>query len=232
MVRPEEAGLWGGEILQISVYRGQEDAMRVVRSCAEACESAGIPHVLHPVGYGLLGPSSLERLKPMAEFAGEALILHDERGPSGGRLEGGYAEQYGNALKELGALVPVSLENATFTGDVRWFWDAFAASVTLDLGHVEAAGLDSVEFVRTLEPATVEKVRYVHMHRNGPLRGGITDHWPLSAGCRELRALGEFLRRKKDVAVILEINETRETAESMRLLESLREEVLPLRESG
>jgi hypothetical protein len=61
------------------------------------------------------------------------------------------------------------------------------------------------------------------MHRNGALRGGLTDHWPLLPGCRELQALRELLKRKRDVGVILEINETWETGTSLSLLRELRE---------
>jgi hypothetical protein len=56
------------------------------------------------------------------------------------------------------------------------------------------------------------------MHHNGKWRNGLTDHWPLEEGCRELEALKALLKRKRDLSVILEINETWETDKSLRLL--------------
>jgi hypothetical protein len=223
VVGPEEVGLWKADIVQISVYRGQARPLDTVRDCASACVDRGISHVLHPVGYGLLEPGALNALLEMAQWAGEALILHDERAPDNGRLGGALGDYYVAALDELGALARVSLENSTFTQDVRWFWDAFAGSVTLDMGHMESSGMDSLEFVKGLDENTVAKVDYVHMHRNWRLRGGITDHWPLTPGCRELGALSELLGRKGDVAVILEINETDMTGESLGLIRALGE---------
>lgn len=223
VVRPDEVGLWQADIVQISVYGGQSGALETVRECASECADRGIAHVLHPVGYGLLEPGALKALMEMALWAGEALILHDERAPDGGRLGGALMDYYLAALEELGALTRVSLENSTYTQDVRWFWDAFAESVTLDMGHIESSGMDSHEFVSGLDEKTLAKVDYVHMHRNWKVRGGITDHWPLTPGCSELGALSGLLGRKGDVAVILEINETEMTGESLGLIRALGE---------
>ncbi len=230
VVSPGEVGRWDGEIVQISLYRGQEANMARLMDISRVCAERGMPYVLHPVGYSLLALEELSELRRMAGVVagrgGEALLLHDERSPGGGRLTGPEGERFRAALEELGAAAPVSIENSSHTGDVRWFWDNFARSVTLDMGHMESAGLDSVEFVRSLDEATVRKVRYVHMHGNGELRGGLTDHHPLRPGCRELKALREFLLRKAGVGVILEINEREETGGSLALLRSLRDELL------
>jgi hypothetical protein len=86
---------------------------------------------------------------------------------------------------------------------------------------VESAGLDSVEFVRSLDHGIIDKLQFVHMHRNNGLRGGITDHWPLIPDCMELRALRELLNLKSDISVILEINELEIIGESLKLLREL-----------
>jgi sugar phosphate isomerase/epimerase len=121
--------------------------------------------------------------------------------------------------------VRISFENATHVADVRWFWDNYAESITFDIGHAEVAGLDSIAFVRSLDDETVGKIEYVHVHRNNGLHGGITDHWPLTPGCREVEALRELLRRKSGIGVILELNETEQIGESLRILRHLRDEL-------
>jgi len=67
----------------------------------------------------------------------------------------------------------------------------------------------------------VNKIEFVHMHCNATLRGGLTDHWPLREGCRELEALRLLLGRKRDLSVILEINEVEEMNDSIELLRKL-----------
>jgi sugar phosphate isomerase/epimerase len=154
----------------------------------------------------------------MAPWAGEALILHDARARDGGRLGGAEEQAFREALGELSALVRVSFENATFSPDAPWFWQQFAQSITLDVGHLEAAGLDSLGFVRALPQGLLQRVEYVHLHRNASLRGGLTDHWPITASCRELQAVRALLEHKPQVALILEINETEELEANLRLL--------------
>jgi hypothetical protein len=60
------------------------------------------------------------------------------------------------------------------------------------------------------------------MHRNNGLRGGLTDHWPLTAECREYRALDTLIKIKPEISVILEINELDDVADSLNLLRNLR----------
>jgi hypothetical protein len=223
IVEPGEVGKWeGAEIYQISLYRGRGDNLGRLARCARAASAEGTPYVVHPVQYSLLEPACLDELREMARLSGDALILHDERAPDGGRLRGREAEEFRAAVRELSKLAHLSFENATDSGDAPWFWEEFARSVTLDMGHMESAGLDSAAFVRALPEDILRRVRYVHMHRNGSLHGGLTDHWPLRADCREVRALRELLKRRRDVDVLLEINEREETAESLRILGAVR----------
>jgi sugar phosphate isomerase/epimerase len=220
VVNPGEVGKWGGDIVQISVYRGGKDNLGRAGDCARACEGKGMAYVLHPVGYSMLAPSLREELLAMTAHAGEALILHDER-HEGARVEGGEADMLMETLEALKGRCQVSIENATDTSDALWFWEQYADNITLDMGHMESQGINAVEFVKALPDAVIEKVRYVHMHRNAELRGGITDHWPLRPGCAELLGLEKLLSRKRDVAVILELNEREETAESLALVREL-----------
>lgn len=221
VVSAAEVGLWEGDLVQISAYRGMRDPVGRVRKLARACRDAGLAFVVHPVNFSLLDGEALGDLLAMAGEADEALILHDERSPDGGRLTGSHAGLFHRAVEELSSLAPLSFENAINTADAPWFWRTFADSVTLDIGHVEAAGIDAVAFVHDLEEDVVRNIRYVHMHRNGDFRGGLTDHWPLRGNCREIQALRELLTRAPDVAAILEVNETEEMARSIELLKEL-----------
>ncbi len=221
---PEEVDIWSAEVIQISVYRGMKDNMDIMMNCVRACRKAGIRYVIHPVSYSLLDDGDFSDLLKMAAYADLSLILHDERSPGGERLEGPHDIHFRRALEELKSITAVSFENAADTGDIRWFWNNYADSVTLDIGHVEAAGFNSVEFVRAFgDDPCIENIRFVHMHRNNGLHGGITDHWPLRQGCRELEALKELIKIKPDVMVILEINEIEEIEESLNLLRELRD---------
>ena len=222
---PEEVGLWDVELLQISVYRGMKDNLNLMRDCAQRCKEVGIRYVVHPVEYSPLREEVFKDIREMAEWSDLALILHDVRTPDGERLNGEYDIRFRSALEELVSITNVSFENATDTGDVRWFWSTYADSITLDIGHVESSGLDSVDFVRSLDDDSIKKIQFVHMHRNNGLHGGITDHWPLTPDCREIRAFKELIRKKPDVSVILEINETDMIGASLRLLSALRDEL-------
>ncbi len=222
---PEEVSFWDTEILQISVYNGMKGNLGLMTDCARACREAGIRYVIHPVRYSLLQEEMFQDLREIAECADLALILHDERNPHGERLKGQYDARFRKALEELKSITSISFENSTDTADVQWFWNNYADSVTLDIGHIESSGLNSVEFVRSLDEICIEKIQFVHMHRNNGFRGGITDHWPISHACRELRALEELLKIKSDVSVILEINEIEEIQESLEILKLLRDKL-------
>jgi len=215
---PQEVNHWDTDILQISVYQGNVDNINQLKKCAEACREQGRRYVVHPVFYSILNREMFRDLKIMSEWADLALILHDEKTHDWKRLAGEHEITFKELVKELQSVTPVSFENATDTGDVIWFWNNYADSITLDLGHVEVAGMDSVQFVNSLDIALIDKLQYVHLHRNNGWRNGLTDHWYITPDCKEVKALKELLRRKQDVGIILEINETEKTEESLRIL--------------
>ena len=232
ITRPEEAGRFRADLVQISVYRGMGGNLERVKTCAHACMEIGRPYVIHPVNYSLLDedPQTLSDLKAMARWSDLGFILHDEVSHGGERVTGRPAEAFRKNLDELNALAPVSFENAVNVRDVLWFWSNFAGSVTLDVGHLEAAGIDALEFVKALDAATAGKIDFVHMHRKHLFRGGLVDHWPLVPGCRELAALRELLKSRPGVRAILELNED-ETEDNLKLLYALDEESRSFRTS-
>lgn len=221
----EEIHYWNAELLQISVYHGMDRNIEMMEKTARACKAAGVRYVMHPVRYSLLDEHKLKDVLHMAEWTDLALILHDEKTAGGNRLSGRDETSFRHALKKLKSVTTVSFENAVDTGDIHWFWERFAESVTLDIGHVESAGLDSIAFVNELDEHVLQKLQFVHIHRNNGLRGGITDHWPLSRDCREVKALASLLKKKRDISVILEINEIEQINESLDILRSLRDEL-------
>ncbi len=223
---PEEAGRFSADLVQISVYRGMEGNVQRVSACARACREIGRPYVIHPVNYplGQEDPGILLELKAMAQWSGLGFIFHDEVAPDGGRVTGRQAETLRKNRDEL--KTAISFEDAVNVGDVLWFWKNFATSITLDVGHLESAGIDSLEFVKRLDPETLGKIDFVHMHRKHLLRGGLTDHWPLVPGCRELLALEELVRARPGVRAILELNED-ETEDNLKLLYALKEKYGP-----
>ncbi len=225
VVHPEEVKRWDAEIFQISVFYGMENNLSEMRECARLCREKTIPYVVHPVRYSIQNKEMLSDIIEMAEYADHALILHDERKADGGRLTGKEEVFFRRALDKLRSITTVSFENATDTSDIKWYWDNYADNITLDIGHVESAGYDSIKFVKSLDTATIDKIRFVHIHRNNGLHGGITDHWPLNEDCRELKALEELLLLKPDVGVILELNEIEMIDNSLELLRSLRKEL-------
>jgi hypothetical protein len=222
---PDEVGLWDVDFLQISVYHFQKNNLNVMKNCARMCKELGITYVIHPIEYFVLNSEMLRDLKVMAEWADIALILHDEKTPDRKRITGQHETLFRKALDELRSMTHLSFENATDTLDVKWFWNSYAESITLDIGHVESAGLDSEDFVKALDNKVIQKIQYVHIHRNNGWRKGLTDHWYLVPGCREIKALKELLLRKNDVDVILEINETDMTLDNINLIKMLKKEL-------
>lgn len=225
ITKPEEAGRYMAGLVQISIYHGAEGNLERVEACARACRQIGRPYVIHPVNYSLLdnNPQTFSDLKKMSAWSDLGFILHDETAPDGGRVTGLLAETLRKRIGELSALALVSFEDAVNVKDALWFWDSFAGSITLDVGHLESAGINSLEFVKGLDDGTLDKIDFVHMHRRHLLRGGLTDHWPLVPGCRELDALRQVLKRRPDVRAVLELNED-ETEESLKLLNELEQE--------
>ncbi|MBC8413002.1 hypothetical protein H8E50_04960, partial [bacterium] len=191
---PEETDMWkGAELVQISAYSGIDGNLDMMIRTAEACTIAGLPFVVHPVGYSVLNEDTCDDIISMAKLADIALILHDERGLDGGRISRDEDIRLRRLIEEMSAYTRLSFENARNTADVQWFWDNYADSITLDIGHVQAYGLDSLEFVQALDSRTIEKIEFVHIHMNNGIHGGIRDHWPITPDCREVLALKELL---------------------------------------
>lgn len=219
-----EVGLYPVSLIQISIYKGWAGGINQMLRAVFACRSLNLRYVIHPVGYFLSETrhkhreTTMDAMRTFARNVDLALIIHDETTPWGTRLEGVYEEAYKEALHELSAICPVSIENANDTHNIKWFWRRFATSVTLDIGHVEAAGIDSERFVIELEKDIIDKLNYVHLHRYNGLHDGLLDHWSLLEGCRELSAFEHLLERKQNIGVILEINDRENLGESLRLL--------------
>jgi hypothetical protein len=226
ITQPEELGAWEADFVQITVFQGAEGNLPTAERCVSLCRDMEVSFVMHPVNYTVLGsnPMQLAEVRELALKADLALILHDERAPGGGRLSGEQAGVLRGVIKELSEICPVSFENSLNTADAPWFWSNFAESVTLDIGHVDAAGLNSIEYVESLSPEIIRKICFVHIHKNGPLRYGLTDHHPLTPECREVQALRALLKRKSSVGVILELIETDGIGESLQILRDLRDE--------
>jgi hypothetical protein len=223
---PQGVTRWDTDILQISVYYGRGDNINQIKECAAFCREKKRRYVIHPVFYSILNETMFKDLKVMAEWTDLALILHDEKTSDYGRITGEHETTFRMLLRELQSLATVSFENAVDTKDVLWFWNTYADSITLDIGHIELAGMDSVEFVKSLDTEVIDKIQYVHLHRNNGWRNGLTDHWYITADCREVKALKELLGRKQDIGVILEVIEREMIQDNLDLLNAIREECL------
>jgi hypothetical protein len=227
VTEPYEIDRFPADFLQVSVFRRRPNAMDAMLKTVDACRSRNIRYVIHPVEYGLseLRPERrkvmMDDLRTMAGHADLALIVHDEGLKGGKRLADEAAEAYREALFDLSKLCRISIENATNSLDIKWFWRKYAASITLDMGHLEVAGIDSLEFVKDLEPDLIDLIEFVHMHRVNGVRGGIRDHWGLTEDCRELRALKHLLGRKQGLKVILEVIEAEDVEKSLALIQNL-----------
>lgn len=235
VIKESEISLYPASLIQISVYKDNEKGIEQMIKAVSACRLRNIRYVIHPIGYFLSETryehrkETIEIMHKIAQHVDLALIVHDETTPWGTRLEGIFEEFYKDALIELSKICHVSIENANNSLDIYWFWRQFATSITIDIGHLEAAGIDSVKFIRELGKDLIEKINFVHIHRyNGPHNGGLRDHWGLLKDCRELKALELLLKRKKDIGVILEIMDMNNLGENMKLLEMLFANILRL----
>ncbi len=222
-----EVGRFPVDLIQISYWKRFGPTLPEIKETADLCREKGIPYVIHPVFTPLsetrsgLREKNLEELTSLARIADLGMILHDEALPDGGRLSGAHLAQYRQVLRLLSDICPCSIENANNTPDIDWFWNDMGGSITLDLGHFEASGINSVEKVNTLPEQILQRVDYVHLHRKNGEHGGIVDHWPLTEDCREVQALGALLQRKRDFSVILEINEVDRIPESLAIVEKI-----------
>jgi len=240
IVRPGDVGTQPLKLAQISLWRAAawgvsegDQAVREAIEMAAACKALGIRTVFHPLEYPLTGEQATHTLGVMRRLAAASdlgLIVHDEGGAAGRRLSAAEADQYEKNLLALSGLCPVSVENAFNSGDAAWFWERFvvhapkSVSITIDIGHLESADIDSISFMDTMPERLAERVSFVHMHHKAEERYGIKDHWPLVPGCREINALKALMQRKKGLQVILELDAAEEgMGQSIELLKVLQQ---------
>ncbi len=239
IIRPSDVGLHPLRFAQISLWRvaswGVADGERAVTEAVEIaleCKRRGIRTVFHPLEYPLANEhayATITVLRRLAAASDLGLIIHDEGGPGGRRLAEAEAAVFEKHLSEISRLCPVSIENAFNSNDGLWFWERFVApadgrvSITLDIGHLESAGVDSIAFVRDMPEHLARRVNFVHMHHKAEERFGVMDHWPLVPGCRELEALKVLLSRKRELWVVLELEAKEEggVRESIKLLQRI-----------
>lgn len=238
VIRPADVGSQDLPFVQISLWReahwgvvdGEHGIVEALGMAAD-CRGRGIRQVFHPLEYPLAnadGDRTLDVLRRLAAASDLGIIIHDEGGAGGNRIDAAGAAAYEHRLREASRLCPVSVENSFNSRDILWFWERFVlsqdgnVSITIDIGHLESAGVDAISFVRDLPARFLERVRFVHMHHKGAERWGVVDHWPLEPGCREMKALQALLERKQDLWVILELDAGREgVRESAKLLQEM-----------
>ncbi len=222
IIRPSDVGTQTVKFAQISLWRkadwGVSDGDRGVQEAietAKACRKRDIRTVYHPLEYPLTGALASESTEVMRKLAAQSdlgIIVHDEGGEGRSRLTDKEAEQYEANVKTISGLCPVSIENSYNSGDITWFWKRFVlpmqetVSITIDIGHLEGAGIDSTAFIRQLPDSLVNRIRFVHIHHHDPFASGVKDHRPLIAGCREIEALKILGQRKKNLWVIVELD--------------------------
>lgn len=212
--------------VQISVWhRGEEDVDRI-RDLARRVKESGKRYLIHPFGLYLSETRPEERkyylsmLKEYARMADMGMILHDETVPGVGPLRAPWSDAYREALAELEEICPISLENGSDCPNVTTFWRQFARSLVFDIGHFRVAGMDCSKILREMGPELMERLDYVHLHRKGETRPGmsICDHWPLEPSCPELNILREILKLRPEAKVILEVDGREDLMKSLRVL--------------
>lgn len=239
IIRPDDVGKYPLRFAQISLWREAnwgvadgEEAVRQAIAIAQRCKTRGIRTVFHPLEYPLTnahGPQTLGVMRRLAAACDLGIIIHDEGGAGGMRLTAAEAGTYEKNVIEISGLCHLSIENSYNSGDSTWFWERFVVpappgvSVTLDIGHLELAGLDSVSFIRDLPQRLIERIKFAHLHHHdGKDTHWVKDHKPLVAGCREIEALKVLLGRKSDIRVILELDAAEDgMGQSIELLKNL-----------
>lgn len=222
IIQPQDVGKQPLQFAQISLWRtakwGVAEGERAVKEALEtaaACTSRGIRTVFHPLEYPLTNESAAQTMNALRRLAAASdlgIIIHDEGGASGKRLSAAEEAAFEKNLSELSGLCPVSIENAFNSGDITWFWERFvvpaprSVSITIDIGHLESADIDSISFIRDMPERIASRVDFAHMHHKAEERYGIKDHWPLVPGCREIEALKELFKRRPTVRVVLELD--------------------------
>jgi hypothetical protein len=238
IIRPDDVGKQPLQLAQISLWRvaswriavGQQ-AVRDAMEIAAVCKERGIRTVYHPIEYPLTGdlaPRSLDVMQRLAVTSDLGMIIHDESSADGKRLSTDDEQIYEQNVLKLSRICPISIENAINSNDVTWFWERFVlqapknVSITIDIGHMESADIDSIAYVRQMPEHFVQRISYLHLHHKAEERYGIKDHWPLISGCREIEALKVLLKRKPDIRVILELNAAKSgMGKSIELLKNL-----------
>ncbi|HUL00899.1 MAG TPA: hypothetical protein VLX29_08600 [Nitrospirota bacterium] len=222
IIRPDDVGKQPLQLAQISLWRvanwrvavGQQ-AVKEAMEIEIACKERQIRTVYHPIEYPLTGDlasHSMDVMQQLALTSDLGMIIHDESGADGNRLSKDDEKVFEQNVLKLSSICPISIENAINSHDITWFWERFVlkasenVSITIDIGHMESAGIDSIDYVRLMPERFVERVNYIHLHHKAEERYGIKDHWPLVLGCREIEALKVFIKRKPNVRVILELN--------------------------
>ncbi len=239
IIRPADVGTQPLQFAQISLWRfadwGVADGEQAVTEAieiAQACEGRGMRTVYHPLEYpltGKLASRTVDVLRRLAVASDLGIIVHDEGAADRQRLSGSGTDQYEGNVREISALCPISIENSYNSGDITWFWERFvvpapaSVSITLDIGHLELAGLDSASFVKNMPQGLLERIEFAHMHHHdGQGLHAVKDHKPLVPGCREIEALKILLQRKKDIRVILELDASEDgMKQSMELLRNI-----------
>jgi sugar phosphate isomerase/epimerase len=239
IIRPQDVGTQSLQFAQISLWRsanwGIADGERAVREAIEiagACKARGIRTVFHPLEYPLSNvdaPQSLGVMRRLASVADLGIIIHDEGGAGGERLSAEEAAAFERNLRAISSFCHVSIENSFNSSDIAWFWERFAVptsddvSITLDIGHLELAGIDSIAFVQDMPQRLIGRTRFVHVHHHNEREPhGVKDHRPLVPGCREIEALKVLLTRKQDVWVVLELDAAQDgMRQSIELLKNL-----------
>jgi len=219
---PEQLMLWQPEAVQISLYKNNSNNLRILKDCVCLCKHKGIHYVIHPVSYDLLDDNDFVEIMKIAEWTNGDLILHDVCSSNGEPLKEKEIMELKKRLTELQTMTKISFENAIACNDVIWFWENFAHSITLDIGHLEVKGFDSMQFVEALNEDIIKKIDYVHIHKCVKMETHTVDHLPLEKDCKELRTLEALLARKPSVTVFLEINDIQQIENSMWLLTELK----------
>ncbi len=216
------------DFVQVSVWhKKMNDLGKIARICEDLSE-IDMPFVVHVLGVYLSDTrpereKSLAILREYARLSDLGIILHDETLPNGERLHGLWRENYVRGITELQGICKVSLENSHDSPNALWFWNEFADSITIDIGHFVSAGMDASAVIRAMTEDHLSKLEYIHVHKhNGIKPGGITDHWALEEGCVELSALKEVLDLKEDVKVVVEVDGYEELRRSIDLVSKLR----------
>jgi len=145
----------------------------------------GIRTVFHPLEYPLANGDFQNMLDVMRRLAGAsdlAIIIHDDRGINNKRLSTDEEQIFEENLAEISSFCSVSIENAFNSGDATWIWERFVVpaprnvSITLDIGHLESADIDSIAFIGDLPERIVERIQFAYMHHKAEERYGIEDH--------------------------------------------------------